>query len=228
VSNRYGGKGVISKVVPDNEMPVVNGKIVDIIFNQGTVNNRENLGQLFEVSVNDISEQIVDMIKTGKWSLDECFANIIKFRQLVVPELANFTIETLSKMDVNQKRFFLDSIINDGIIDTSARPVSESMDIFKLRDLYRAFPWVEQKTMIVTMKNSKGQIRKVEARRKVLVGTEYIYRLKQFAEEKFSATSLSSTNIKGLNTKSKASKNFNEMYSNTPIRFGNMEQLCSA
>jgi hypothetical protein len=73
------------------------------------------------------------------------------------------------------------------------------------------------------MKNSKGQIRKVEARRKVSVGTEYIYRLKQFAEEKFSATSLSSTNIKGLNTKSKASKNFNEMYSNTPIRFGNME-----
>jgi hypothetical protein len=60
--------------------------------------------------------------------------------------------------------------------------------------------------MIVTMKNSKGQIRKVEARRKVSVGTEYIYRLKQFAEEKFSATSLSSTNIKGLNTKSKAKR----------------------
>ena len=47
--------------------------------------------------------------------------------------------------------------------------------------------------------------------------------VKQYAEEKFSATSLSATNIRNENTKSKASKDFRELYSNTPIRFGNME-----
>lgn len=47
--------------------------------------------------------------------------------------------------------------------------------------------------------------------------------MKQYAEEKFSATSLSATNIKNENTKSKANKDFRELYSNTPIRFGNME-----
>jgi hypothetical protein len=47
--------------------------------------------------------------------------------------------------------------------------------------------------------------------------------LKQFAEEKFSATSLSSTNLAGFNSKSKANKNFLELHPNTPVRFGNME-----
>lgn len=47
--------------------------------------------------------------------------------------------------------------------------------------------------------------------------------MKQFAEEKFSATSLSSTNIRNENTKSRVKKDFRELYPNTPIRFGNME-----
>lgn len=47
--------------------------------------------------------------------------------------------------------------------------------------------------------------------------------VKQYAEEKFMATNLSSTNIRNENTKSKASREFRELHSNTPIRFGNME-----
>lgn len=47
--------------------------------------------------------------------------------------------------------------------------------------------------------------------------------VKQVAEEKFSATSLSSTNIRNENTKSRVKKDFRELYPNTPIRFGNME-----
>lgn len=47
--------------------------------------------------------------------------------------------------------------------------------------------------------------------------------VKQYSEEKFSATSLSATNIRNENTKSRARKDFRELYPNTPIRFGNME-----
>jgi len=47
--------------------------------------------------------------------------------------------------------------------------------------------------------------------------------VKQFAEEKFSATSLSATNIRNENTKSRAKKDYKELFPNTPIRFGNME-----
>ena len=56
------------------------------------------------------------------------------------------------------------------------------------------------------MIDSNGNYRFVKARRNIVVGKEYMFRLKQFAEEKFSATSLSATNIRGENTKSKANK----------------------
>lgn len=47
--------------------------------------------------------------------------------------------------------------------------------------------------------------------------------MKQYAEEKFSATSLSATNIRNENTKSKANREYKSLYSHTPIRFGEME-----
>jgi hypothetical protein len=47
--------------------------------------------------------------------------------------------------------------------------------------------------------------------------------MKQNAEEKHSATALSATNIRNMNSKSKASKMYIRIHSNTPIRFGEME-----
>jgi hypothetical protein len=47
--------------------------------------------------------------------------------------------------------------------------------------------------------------------------------MKQNAEEKHSATSLSATNVRNMNSKSKASKMYVRIHSNTPIRFGEME-----
>ena len=47
--------------------------------------------------------------------------------------------------------------------------------------------------------------------------------MKQYAEEKFSATSLSSTNIRNENAKSKANREYKSLYSHTPIRAGDME-----
>jgi hypothetical protein len=69
-----------------------------------------------------------------------------------------------------------------------------------------------------------GNIRYAIARRPLVCGKMYIYRLKQYAEEKFSVTSLSSVNIRNENTRSKSSKNFKSLHSNTPIKFGDMEQ----
>lgn len=57
----------------------------------------------------------------------------------------------------------------------------------------------------------------------MVIGPKYIYRLKQYGEDKFSATSSSATNIRNLNTRSKANKQYKSPYTRTPIRFGDME-----
>lgn len=225
VSNRYGGKGVVSKILPTELMPTFgeDNERVDLIFNSFTMYNRVNPGQIFEISINHISHEIVKKIAKERMSVDQAFGMIFKFLDIVIPEQSNALKNSVSHMTLEEKRFYLESVVMDGCIQISMKPISDSFDIDRLKELYDAFPFATHMNLKVPMKDSNGNYRMINARRKVIVGKEYIYRLKQFALEKFSATSLSATNVKGVNTKSKSAKNYNELYSNTPIRFGNME-----
>jgi DNA-directed RNA polymerase subunit beta len=51
-TGRHGNKGVVSKVVPIDEMPVLpDGRIVDVVLNPLGVPSRMNLGQIYECSL---------------------------------------------------------------------------------------------------------------------------------------------------------------------------------
>ena len=228
LSNRYGGKGVISETVPMERMPrFKNAKgeyeYIDIIFNSSTMINRENVGQTFELSLNHISAEIINYIIGNNLGLEEAYNLIYTFVAKCAPQQAAYMEERRKTMSRDELVFFVESIINSGTIHLSIKPISESMDIDRLRDIYNTFPFVQQNLVEVPVEGSDGSIRYVPARRRMVVGKQYIYRLKQFAEEKFSATSLSATNIRNENTKSRVKKDFRELYPNTPIRFGNME-----
>ena len=224
-SNRYGGKGVVSKIVPTEQMPLYgeDNERVDIIFNTYTMYNRQNPGQVLELSINHIGHCIIQYIKKNRLDINSAFSMIIDFLQIVVPEQAEDMRNVLSSMNMVELQFFLESFLMDGDINISTKPISDSFDIDRLALLYNKFPFATHMELKVPITDSTGKIRFISARRKVIVGKEYIFRLKQFAEDKFSATSLSATNICGYNAKSKANKNFLELFSNTPIRFGNME-----
>lgn len=228
MSNRYGGKGVISKILPMSEMPRFKNargeyEYLDVIFNSSTMINRENTGQNFELSLNHISAEIINYIIGNKLGLEESYNLIHTFVAKCAPQQAAYMEERRKAMTRDELVFFVESIINSGVIHLSIKPISESMDIDRLRDIYNTFPFVQQNIVEVPLEGSDGSIRYVPARRRMVVGKQYIYRLKQFAEEKFSATSLSATNIRNENTKSRVKKDFRELYPNTPIRFGNME-----
>lgn len=228
-SNRYGGKGVISDIWPKELMPRFKNmygeyEYVDAIFNSSTMINRENVGQAFELSLTHIGNEILYRIVNNKVSLHEAYDMIYTYINFCSPQQAAYMDNMRKSMTDEELAFFIESIINSGSIHLSMRPISDSMSIDKLADMYRAFPWVKLTPIEVTIPGSDGKIRHIPARRDVLVGKQYILRLKQFGEEKFSATSLSSTNIRNENIKSKDKKDFRELYANTPIRFGNMEQ----
>ena len=227
-ANRYGGKGIVSSIWPNEHMPrFKNGsgdyETVDVIFNSSTMINRENTGQCFELSLTHIGTAIVNEIKKGKYSLEEAFDLIKKYIEFCSPEQAQMLQEYKDNSSREDLMFFIESIVEDDAIHLSMRPISDTMTIDKLDEMYKAFPFVKQNELEVALESSTGETRYVKSRKSVVVGKQYIYRLKQFAEEKFSATSLSATNIKNENTKSKARKDFKELYPNTPIRFGNME-----
>ena len=223
-SNRYGGKGVVSHILPQKMMPMFgDGEYVDVLLNSNGIYGRENPGQLFELSVTHIGCEILARIRSGDFDVEESFEMITKYIEFLSIEEAESMRGLLSQMTLEEKQFFLESIMLDGAIHLSTKPISESINIDQLAEMYRAFPWVKQTKCVVPMKDSNGNIRYLETRRPILIGKQYTFRLKQYAEEKFSATSLSATNIRNENTKSKANRDFRELYSNTPIRFGNME-----
>lgn len=225
VSDRYGGKGVVSTIIPTELMPkLYNGQPIDMIKNSSTMYNRENAGQIFEIEINYVSMCILDYLREKRMFDPESALNeILKFVKLQSPkqyiDMKRYT-DTLSHQDLT---YFVESILSKNCIPISNNPMSETMDIDKLGKLYQEFPYVIQHPLMVPIKDSRGNYRFIPTRRAIVAAPQYCLRLKQFAEEKFSATSLSSTNIKNENAKSKASKNYREPNSNTPIKFGQME-----
>ena len=224
LSDRYGGKGVVVAIWPEDKMPMLeNGKVVDIIFNKSTSNNRLNFGQHFETSYNHIAQHLLDTMVKDNLSDDECMDMMYRFFHITNPDYENYLRNYYDSLKEDDKRLFVSNVKSQNGIYQTYRPISDSCDIDKLNLLYKEFPWIKQYKVYVPMKDSNGNYRRVLARRPIVCGTKYIYRLKQYAEEKFSATSLSPTNIKNANSKSRANKMYRDPYTKTPIKFGEME-----
>lgn len=224
VSDRYGGKGVVSFILPDHLMPQTeHGEVVDAIINQSTCVNRLNPGQLFETSLTHIGSSICRYISTHILSPYESMDMLIEFTEIVCPEQAQSLRETKERYNEEELEYLIDSIIDDGMINLSLRPIMDNMTLDKLDLIYQRFPWIQQTQLIVPQEDSNGNIRYIPSRRKIICSKKYMFRLKQIAEDKFSSTSLSATNIKNQNTKSKNSKAYKSLHSNTPISMGTME-----
>lgn len=231
ITNRFGGKGVISKVEKDENMPQYftrnKWEPIDALYNLCTVVNRENPGQLIEVSINHASDKLLERIEIELdkelITLDQAENMIYRFLNCVVPNEAEYYRKNLLTMCEEERISFMQSILWTGNIYISTKPISDKINIDTIRAIYKEFPWIEMSDVKVPIEDSNGNLRYIMARRKLVTGKQYIYRLKQFAEEKFSAVSLASTNIRSENTKSKMNKLHKAVHASTPVRFGEME-----
>ena len=151
---------------------------------------------------------------------DMALNEIIKFVSMCSQDQGNAMRMMIERYSAEDKDIFLQSILDEGNIFLSLLPASESLTLDDLDNIYKEFPYATQHTMLSPIIDSNGNVRYAIARRPLVCGKMYIYRLKQYAEEKFSVTSLSSVNIRNENTRSKSSKNFKSLHSNTPIKFG--------
>lgn len=224
ITNRYGGKGVISEIRPDELMPQTSDGPVELIFNSSTCINRENSPQLFEISINYIGDKIRKLCNTKCFHRDEVVEMLLSYMRHIVPNQASFLMDAMHLLDENEQDILIESFLNDeqGIY-ISMEPSSENITIDKLAAIYEDLPFITQEKIHVPLKDSMGNIRYVETRRPMVCGKQYIIRMKQYAEDKTSATSLSSTDLKGMNAKSKNKKTHRSRHSKTCIRFGEME-----
>lgn len=225
LANRYGGKGVIAKILPDDQMPKLSltNEPIEVLINSSTCVNRENIGQWHELSLTHVGKCITDLSKLGVFDTNEALMEIIKFLGFCSPKEAESFTETINVLTEEERDIFLQSILDSGNIIMSIKPMTESMSLDMLASLYDAFPYVSQRRIMVPMETSTGTIRFVPARRSGVVGHIAMYRLQQYAEEKFSVTALSSTNLRNENSRNKANKHYKAIHQATPVNFGDME-----
>ena len=228
MSNRYGGKGVVSKIIPDSEMPKTrDGRTIDVIQNKNTVIGRENPGQIWEVHLNQISHAIIRTMRSGLLTDEECLDLYLRYIDKVSSTFGVYLRDEYfeSKMSDIELHGFISDIISEDYIYVPVAPITDNMTIDKLAELYEEFPMAnpEFDKLIVAVPSSNGGIRYVYSDRFNVAGSEYYYRLKQFGEEKVSATAMSSVNTRNENTKDNGAKQFIINIKSVPVKNGEME-----
>lgn len=219
ISGRYGNKGVISTIVPDDEMPMLeNGRHIDVIFNALGVINRLNSAQLFEVSINFISNRIVERMRelpTLKEKEDLLWDYLMFFNERGERSALR---KYYNELKPAKREAFMNDIMENGIY-INIPPISQGKPLFDIiKEIHQKFDWIKPYDVYI---NKWG--RQIKLMKPLYAGEEYIFKLKQTAKKNFSVRSTGYLSQRGLPDKSSKAKHNQQLYSTTPITIGRDE-----
>ncbi|MDD3172107.1 MAG: hypothetical protein PHF63_00305 [Herbinix sp.] len=218
LTGRYGNKGVVAKILPDDEMPYLeNGKQIHLCFNTNGVINRMNAFQLYEQSITFIcnrTQERMRELKTKKQKADLLLKLIYLFNEKEGLKLKEY----YEKMSPKEQEEFIERV-SYGAIYVNIPPFWHDIPLFeRLKNIYKEFDWIKPYDVYI---NKFG--RKIKLINPLVCGDMYIMKLKQTSAKGFSVRATGSINNKGLPGKSNKAKTNRELYSNTPIRIGDQE-----
>ena len=183
MAGRHGNKGVISKIVPIEDMPYMeNGKPVDVVLNPLGVPSRMNVGQILETHLgwacSELGEKISQIIKISedKKKRDTLIKEILK--KVYGENIYENKISSLSKKEFDE----LSANLSSGV--PIATPVFDGASVDDVTELLK-----------LANLPSSGQTKLWDGRtgeqfdRKVTVGIIYILKLHHLVEDKIHARS---------------------------------------
>ena len=180
MAGRHGNKGVVSKIVPVEDMPYMeNGKPVDIVLNPLGVPSRMNVGQILETHLgwacSELGDQIKVLLKDFEKSLEEVKK---KLKSIYGPEYYDNVVSKLNKKEL----FELVQNISNGVpIATPVFDGASTVDISNMLDLSK-LPNSGQTTLWDGISGEKFD-------RPVTVGIIYMLKLNHLVEDKIHARS---------------------------------------
>lgn len=214
---RYGDKGVVSRVLPEDEMPICeNGVRVDMICNQGGVVGRLNPIQLMERDISFVCMQVLERCATLD-TYQERAELIYRFLNIVDKDLYSKlkNIEGKSKDELYK---IIDAFMKQGRIHITQAPYWSDFGLDAFTYLCNHFDFIKKYKAYMKV---RGEYRELHA--PVVIGYKYILKLKHTPASKFSARSVSYVNSKNIPSKSNSYKNNKSLYSTAPVRIGEME-----
>ncbi len=183
MSGRHGNKGVVSKIVPVEDMPYrENGKPVDIVLNPLGVPSRMNVGQILETHLGwactELGDKLKNLINENQKKL-EMSQKIKEFLKSVYgKEILENSIEKLSK---NEFSDLCENLMNGVPISTPVFDGAKEKDVTEMLNLAN-LPGSGQTTLWDGRTGEKFD-------RDVTVGTIYMLKLHHLVEDKIHARS---------------------------------------
>ncbi|MDC3232727.1 DNA-directed RNA polymerase subunit beta [Pelagibacteraceae bacterium] len=180
MAGRHGNKGVVSKIVPVEDMPYqANGKPVDIVLNPLGVPSRMNVGQILETHLGWSCSELGDQIKVYLKDFDAQFEKVKnKLKDIYGSDYYNEVISKLTKKEIAE---LVQNISNGVPISTpvfdgaSTDDITEMLNLAKLPNSGQTHLW-------------NGQTGE-RFDRPVTVGIIYMLKLNHLVEDKIHARS---------------------------------------
>ena len=180
MAGRHGNKGVVSKIVPIEDMPYMeNGKPVDIVLNPLGVPSRMNVGQILETHLgwacSELGEQVKDLLKDFESKLEQIKK---KLKDVYTQDYYNSVISKFDKKEIHE---LVQNLSNGVPISTPVFDGASTEAITKMLDL-SGLPNTGQTTLWDGISGEKFD-------RPVTVGTIYMLKLNHLVEDKIHARS---------------------------------------
>ncbi len=183
MSGRHGNKGVVSKIVPVEDMPYrENGKPVDIVLNPLGVPSRMNVGQILEThlgwSCTELGEKLNQLVNENQKKIEKTEKIKTFLKNVYGKEIYDEDIEKLNQSEFED----LCSNIRNGVpIATPVFDGAKENDVTKMLELAE-LPNSGQTTLWDGRTGEKFD-------RPVTVGTIYMLKLHHLVEDKIHARS---------------------------------------
>lgn len=218
-SGRYGNKGVVSAVLPDDQMPIdEHGTRADAIMYIHSVADRCIPSAVEESELNALNRELVRRMKKME-TTQEKENLLVDFLTQIEPDANEAQLEGLASLSPEEKVEYFRSIEEDGMMYICMPPYN-TFNIWKLYNLYARYNFVPPKVSAVDHKGVRRWINN----QSLMIGSMWLMRLKHDPDTKFNARSTGQLNLYGLPSKSGfETKNGMAPHSSAGTRFGEME-----
>lgn len=221
LTGRFGNKGVVSKIIPDNECPVdAEGFRADIIIDPVSVFNRMNPGQQYEQFINRGNEllrrRVEEVINTTK-NYEQAFSMMVEWASDINPNYAKLLEEI--NPTLNDKASLVNDTIKYGFFMQIA-PFTDGINqekILYLSDKYN----IKASNVTYTIIDENHNKKNVTTKQPVLIGEMFTLLLNKIPHLRACGIGY----INNFRTPAKSGSKFNSIspYSITAIRIGEDE-----
>lgn len=218
ISGRFGEKGVIGSMSNLEDMPKDQyGNPTWLVLSPQGVAGRLNSGQWSEQELTFIDENICRDLKQNNIPSFLGMPKIIEFYATFNPPIAKQLADYFMALPQQDKETLYLQILNENL-KFQVPPFWDNVGFDKMREIYHKYPYPRYRC---TYKGEK-------IIKPLIMGWKYVILLKQTPESKYSARSLGMQSAIGHPSKSIKFKRHQLLFSDTPIRIGEMEimNLC--